>query len=189
VLDRAQAWQAESLRRWGTRLVFLADELYLLAGRALPRAGDYEGYPQLENGIGIARRFIDRLHRLRPPAAIRPARRVTLVTGALAAPLIERLARKLSRVRALDAEVLPIGNHLFGGSVTVAGLLTGADILKAIARADVGDLVLLPGAAVREGVLLDDISVEELSARLGLPVVPVDTPADALQACRYGAGM
>lgn len=183
LLDRAEAWQDGFRRRLGTRLLFAADELYLLAGRAFPRAGEYERYPQLENGIGIARRFIDRMHHLRLPAAVRPQRRATVVTGTLAAPLLARLARKLSGVRGLEVDVAPVQNRLFGPSVTVAGLLSGADIRSALRRIDPGDLVLVPAAAVRDGVFLDDMTVEELSAAVGPPVVAASTPAEALRAC------
>ena len=181
---RADPWRAEFLARLGTRMVFPADELYLLAGRAFPRAGDYEGYPQLENGVGLARQFIDRMRRLRLPAAVRPRHRVTIVTGTAAARLLERLARRLSQVPGLDVEIIPVENRLFGPSVTVAGLLSGADILKTISSRALGDLVLVPGAGVRAGVFLDDMTLDQLSAAVGVPVIAADTPAEALRACQ-----
>jgi len=184
LLDRAEGWRADFLPRIGTRMVFPADELYLLADRCFPRAGDYEGYPQLENGIGLARQFIDRLRRLRLPTAVRPRRRVTIVTGTLAARLLERLARKLSQARGLDVEVVPVDNRLFGPSVTVAGLLSGADILETMGRLTLGDLVLVPGSAVRGGVFLDDVTLNQLSASIGVPVIAAHTPAEALRTCR-----
>ena len=178
VLQQVKGWQRAFLRQLGTRLVFASDELYLLAGEPFPSARHYEGYPQLENGIGLARRFLDQLARLRVPPL--PARSVTLVTGQSARPLAAALAAKLLAGGLSRARVIAVSNRLFGPSVTVAGLLAGRDVLRASRGRSLGDLVLVPGAAVRDELFLDDVPLSELSEKLGVRVEAASTPRQAL---------
>jgi len=182
VLQQIRDWQRAFLRQLGTRLVFASDELYLLAGEPLPSARSYEGYPQLENGIGLARRFLDQLQRLRVPPL--PKRSVTLVTGRSAQPLVEALAEKLQAGGLARVRVVAVPNRLFGPRVTVAGLLAGYDVLLALRSQPLGDLALVPGAAVRDGLFLDDLSLDELSDKLGVRVIAASTPRQALDRIR-----
>lgn len=157
----------------GRGFVYAADELYLRAGLPIPAASSYDGFPQSENGVGIARMWLDACKR-NPlgPGALERGRRLTAVTGELAAPLVEEgIAAKLRRCRGVEAEVLPVRNKRFGRTVSVAGLLTGSDVLHTLRRAGFGDTVCLPPDCVNsDGVTLDDMSLEELAEELGCEV-------------------
>jgi putative radical SAM enzyme (TIGR03279 family) len=190
LVDVVAGWQARFLRELESRFVFLGDEVYLQAGRPLPPAEAYEGFAIAEDGIGLVRRFEDGLTRAqarRPPA--RAGRRVTVVTGALYGP---RLARQLAELRwpGLKARVVAVPNEFFGGSISVAGLLTGQDIQRHLAaQGDLGEAVLIPAVALRdgEGVFLDDLTPGDLARSLGVEVVTVEPePRALLQALRAG---
>jgi len=182
-------WQAEMRARLGTRFVWGGDELYLQAGLPLPAASVYEGFPVAEDGIGLVRRFEDGWARARRRAPVRLAhpRAVTVVTGEMYAPRLRRLLGALE-VEGLGARVVPVANRWFGGSIGVAGLLTGADIQAALARSALGAEVLVPAVALRDGagVFLDDLTPADLSTALGVPVTPVEPTARALLASLLG---
>jgi len=182
-----EAWQGRLLAALGSRFVFVGDEVYLQAGHPLPTAEAYEGFLVAEDGIGLVRRFEDDLAR----AAARPraepsGRRVTVVSGTLYGP---RLAARLASL-VPGARVVSVPNHFFGGTVAVAGLLTGQDIQRELAGAgDLGEAVLVPAVALRdgEGVFLDDLTPADLSRSLGVPVVMVEPSARALSRALRGA--
>lgn len=182
ILDRTDA-KARDLRRLRGAEGFLhcSDEFYLLARREFPPSEAYGGFEQLSNGVGMCRLFIDEV--TQRAAALRRRRprirgRMTLVTGRLGAAFFTRhvlpaVARELP---ALRIEMLPVRNRLFGETVGVSGLLSGADILDAATRRDVrGCLVLPPNSVNHEGLLIDDMRPATIGRRLGLrTVVPRD---------------
>ena len=176
-------WQRELLARLKTRFIWGGDELYLQAGLPIPSSGAYEGFPVVEDGIGLVRRFEDGWSRVRrrAPAHLARPRTVTVVTGELYAPRLERLLAGLA-VRDLTVRMRAVRNHWFGGTVQVAGLLTGADIQRQLAGSALGDAVLVPAVALRDGagVFLDDLTPADLTAALGVPVLPVEPQARAL---------
>jgi putative radical SAM enzyme (TIGR03279 family) len=183
LVDTVAGWQARFLPRLDSRFVFLGDEVYLQAGRPLPAAEDYEGFPIAEDGIGLVRRFEDGVTRAR--SRLRPGgvgRRVTIVSGALYAPRLARLLDGLP-LPGLDARVVAVPNEFFGAGIGVAGLLTGQDIQRHLAaQGELGDAVLVPGVALRdgEGVFLDDLTPADLARALGVPVVAVEPEPHAL---------
>jgi putative radical SAM enzyme (TIGR03279 family) len=169
---------------------FAADELYERAGLPFPRyaGGEYE--PQLANGVGLASDLLDGFESAlgELPEKLDTPRSVTIATGVSAFGLMEKIATELNgRVGGLHAGVLMVKNRLFGESVTVAGLLCGADIAAAAEGRALGDGLLVPRAALRTGedVFLDGMTVAELSERLGTDVaaVPCDGAALAFAAC------
>ncbi len=157
----------------GRGFVYAADELYLKAGLPIPRASAYDGFPQRENGVGIARLWLDGCAR-NPlgPSAFEGSRRLTVVTGTLAAPLLEEgLAVKMRRCGAVECGVVAAPNRTFGESVGVAGLLSGADILAALSRSGLGDVICLPPDCVNsDGVTLDDMTINDLADELDCEV-------------------
>ncbi len=184
ILAQIHGWQEEFLETFGSRLVFGADELYLLSGLRFPGRARYEGFPQLSNGIGCARLFLDRVRRMRSPRLSKLVR-VTLVTGELAAGLVKEMASRLEEGGSVQAEVSVVRNHLLGASVTTAGLLAGRDILRSLRGRETGHLVVVPGTAVREGEgFLDGMSVEELARRVGTTVAPASWPREVGAALR-----
>ena len=195
VVDQVEGWQVELAKRGLKGFVFLADEFYVLAGRKVPAAARYGDFPQVQNGIGLIRLFLDDFRRSKRhwPRTV-AARTVTAVTGTSARSVIEAAAAELaSAVAGLEVDVLPVVNDFFGPSVTVAGLLTGRDIGRALAevgRGRLGDEVLVPGAAVRpeDGRFLDDLTPEDLSAEVGVPVRVVSANGEAFAAAAIGEG-
>jgi putative radical SAM enzyme (TIGR03279 family) len=157
----------------GEGFVYAADEIYLRAGRPIPPASMYDGYPQKENGVGLARIWLDGCRRgPLGSGAFGGAREISVVTGRLAAPLVEEgLAYKLRRTAVGTAHVHAVRNRFFGAGVTVAGLLTGKDILSTLRREGYGEVVCLPPDAVNcDGVTLDDMSPEDFAAELDCEV-------------------
>lgn len=157
VLEQVTAWQARLRKRLGVNLVYLSDEWYLRLGEGVPPAEAYDGLDLTENGVGLVRRFIDRAPRLISHTS------QTLVTGTLFAPLLRSL------VAGPSVEVAPVVNHFFGATVTVAGLLTGRDVIEQLSSRQLGERVLLPPAMFGgpEGQSLDEMTVQEVGEALG----------------------
>ena len=176
-------------REMGKRLVYCADELYLLSGYRIPPKEYYDGFPQLENGIGMARVLLDKWAAgrgmLSDDYSIAGGRRVGLVTGELAAPLVEGLLSQGYGLSPLSVELIPVRNTFFGPSVTVSGLLTGGDIIRTVSRRpDLGMVLLPPNCVNEEGLLLDDLTVDEVAERLQADVrVGTYDLASSLYAC------
>ena len=180
------AWAAprrrQCLKEIGTRFAFPSDEFYLLAERPFPSARTYEGYPQLGNGVGGSRKFLEDFRRWdrRLPASVR-GRRLTVVTGALAVPVLAGVIARLNRIAGLHVRLVPVANTFFGGSVACAGLLTGSDILRTLERdqRQLGEEILIPSVCLKDGedVFLDDIRLGDVGLRLGRPAVRVEATA------------
>jgi putative radical SAM enzyme (TIGR03279 family) len=177
VLDIVHRHGDERLAETGSRTFFAADEFYLKARHPLPDDSFYEDYYQLENGVGmttlLAHEFAQALETT-PPAPTR--RRVTLATGTAAAPLLSDLAAKaMERFPGLTVEVVAIVNHFFGESITVAGLVTGGDLIAQLRGRDLGEELLIPATMLRRDgdVFLDDVTLEAVAEALGVPVTPV----------------
>jgi putative radical SAM enzyme (TIGR03279 family) len=178
IIDQVEAWQKEFLARFGSRLVWAADEMYLLARRNIPRAEEYEDFYQRANGIGEARLFLDEIESeafrrtLSKIAAQAPAStlRVIFGTGAGASGLVARLAERCNKL-GIEARVVVAINRLLGPTVTSAGLIAGADWLTAFEGVPQADLALLPRQALNHaGRFLDNISSREFAKRLGMRV-------------------
>jgi putative radical SAM enzyme (TIGR03279 family) len=174
------AWQSELRPRLGSRFVFLGDEVYLQAGAPLPEAAAYEEFLIAEDGIGLVRRFEDGFVRAARRLRARASARKTVVSGTLYAPRLERL---LATLPGVAARVAAVPNRHFGGSVAVAGLLTGGDIQRHLAAlGDLGDAVVVPAVALRDGdgVFLDDVTPADLSRDVGVPVQVIEPEPRAL---------
>ena len=184
-----EEWQERFLRKLGSRFVFAADELYLRGDVRIPAARAYEGFPVVEDGVGLVRRFNDGFARARRrlPADLPRARAVTVVTGELFAPRLAELLG-LVRVRRLSVRLVPVANEWFGGDIQVAGLLTGRDILARLARQPLGDEVLIPSVTIKDGdgVFLDDLTPADLADSLRVPVTAIEPSPTALLAALCG---
>jgi len=170
------ARQRELLARLDSRFVYLSDEFYLLAGRPFPPAPAYEGFPQLENGVGMSRRFLNETGRLCPRPGWQPRyRSLTLVTGLAARPLAAALAARLGEL-GVAAEVFAVENSLFGPPVTVAGLLPGRDLLAALRTQPLGEAVAIPDSCLAEGRFLDDVELAAVAGAAGRPLLAAAGP-------------
>jgi putative radical SAM enzyme (TIGR03279 family) len=181
VLKQVNRWQRRFRKEIGTRLVFASDELYLRAGLDVPGAATYEGYPQYENGIGIVRSFIDeaRYAARRLPVVTKPIR-AGLITGKSAEPFLRMLADRLNEAPNISVDVYPIVNDFFGRTVTVAGLLTGQDVVLQLKGRDLPDVLFVPRVMLREGSFLDDVKLSDVADALGCEVVSIEPSPRAL---------
>ena len=182
VIRQVDAFASECLEKHGSRLFFCADEFYLSAKQPIPDEDYYEGYPQLENGVGMIRSTLeDFRYELSAAPATDPAakpRTVTIATGVAAEGLMRELARMtMEKYPHLTVRVKTILNDFFGHSVTVSGLLTGQDMLRQLSGEAIGDALLIPSSSLRAGedVFLDDMHLSDLSTALAVPVIPTDS--------------
>lgn len=174
IIAIAEEFGQENLRRFGTRRFFCADELFLRAGLPLPEADYYEGYRQIENGVGMLRSLGDDfLAALDTEELPENPGDFTIATGVAAAPFLRGLLEQAqARFPGLRGRVVAVRNDFFGHTIDVAGLLTGQDLSAQLhAVPDLGR-VLIPIHMLRNGenVFLDDYTVPRLSEELGCPV-------------------
>jgi putative radical SAM enzyme (TIGR03279 family) len=175
LLDTVAPWQTRFRRELGRGFVYPSDEFHIVAGRAIPSAEYYDGFPQTENGVGIVRSFLEdfRKQSRKFPAALETLKRLTLATAELASGFMRTdILPRLRRVKNLDVELEVVPNVLFGRNVTVAGLLSGKCLYSALQGSDRGDLLLLPPDVLNgDGVFLDDRTISWLSEQLKVPVM------------------
>jgi putative radical SAM enzyme (TIGR03279 family) len=173
VLEQLQTLGQRFQRQLGQRFVYPADEWFFLTRTPIPPADFYQDFPQLEDGVGLARRFIDRLREAGESLPIVERvrdRHATVVTGVMAAPLVEaELVQGLLAKHARRIELVVVTNQFLGNGITVAGLLAGEDIARAVAaRGGAGDVLCLPPMCVNgRALFLDDLPLQELAARTG----------------------
>lgn len=171
--DAAEAWGLQFKARFGERFVYAADEIFLLTGRLVPEAFYYDAFPQLENGIGMVRSFLDTWGEAskRLPARTARAMRIGLLTGRLAERILVPLVARLNAIENVQIDLLPVDNDFFGRGITVSGLLTGRDMATRVCDGIERDLVLLPPNCVNgEGLTLDDMTVPQLAEEAGVPL-------------------
>ncbi len=172
VFDRVANWQARLRNRLGVNFVYLSDEWYLRLGEDIPLVDCYDGLNLTENGVGLARKFLNERVEFvtRCDHSGRNSQFATLVTGTLFAPLLRRAMAEFAHV---NVEVVPVVNRFFGETVTVAGLLTGRDVVAQLRERDLGDVVALPPAMFGgpEGQSLDEMWPQEIEQALGQKVI------------------
>ncbi len=198
VIDEAERWQKKLREETGRTFLYLGDEFYFLAGREVPPEEWYDGFPQLDNGIGLTRSFLKDWEETaaegEPSAPSASGEKTAdepvyldVVTGTSVAPIFERLARLAeAETPGLHVRIVPVENDFFGTTVNVSGLLTGRDILAALEKLDGPRTgVLLPERALRAGedIFLDDMTLSAFREALpGVRVEPVEGGADYWQA-------
>ena len=167
-LRQTAAIRSRALREREQHWCYAADELFLIAGRDVPAAGYYDDWSLVENGVGALRTLLDAFEAGKGGLAPIPGvDRVRVVTGASMKPFFEDMAPPASRGIGCPVEVLAVRNRYFGPSVTIAGLLAGADIMGAVGDPRPGDLVLLPGEALGAGrVFIDGVTLAQVEDRL-----------------------
>ena len=186
VIDQVEAWQERMRAEEGRTFIYLGDEFYFLAGREVPPTEMYDGFPQLDNGIGLTRNFIEEWAKAGVAMDEEDDEaRIAVVSGTAVAPVMEQLARELDP-DARRIHVLPVVNEHFGATVNVSGLLTGHDIMQALqSLPHTVDGVLIPASALREGedVFLDDMSLDAMRASFpSVRIEPVATGRDYREA-------
>lgn len=181
VIDLIEKYQRECFARFGVHFVHASDEWYIMAGREVPEAERYDGYLQLENGVGMLRllkdEFLEAMGQCRGNGALQGrAGELSIATGLLAYPYIKKMTEELEReCPSLRIHVYPVKNRFFGESITVSGLLTGKDIIEQLQGKELGERLLLPENVLRSGedVLLDDLTLADLERALQVRIIIV----------------
>lgn len=194
-LDYVESLQPKFLDEFGVRFIYPTDEWYLVTNRPVPQLEAYDGQELHENGLGMVRHFLDEWEEVKKEiddwrlaqanqSPITNLQSLTLVTGALFAPILRETAVQFQTLTGANVTVQEIKNERLGGTITVAGLLMGQDVLEQLKAAGVGDLVLLPRVMFDhpDRIALDDLSPQDVANQLGKPVVLADTMGDVWDA-------
>ncbi len=186
VVEQVTAWQQELYKKYGTRIVYLADEFYIMAQMELPSCEEYEDFPQIENGVGLMSLLLEGFYEhIRNNGEmldfhmkqIRGVRELTIATGVCPYNYIKQMAQFLEkRYNNLKIAVVPIKNNFFGENVTVTGLITGCDLVSQLTDKQLGDEILISKSMLRSGeeLFLDDYTVDMVSQKLKKRVVIAD---------------
>ncbi len=182
-IDQVTAFGDLCVRKYGTRIFFCGDELYLKAGRDLPPDEFYEEYTQLENGIGMLRLLETEFRSALKLADDPGARRCSVACGTAAAPLMQKLSVLVrEQFPGIEVMVYPITNDFFGPQITVSGLITGRDLISQLQGKDLGEQLLISQNMLRreERDFLDDVTLSDAEEALHIPVLPVESDGFAL---------
>ncbi|PLX95870.1 MAG: DUF512 domain-containing protein [Desulfuromonas sp.] len=176
VIGQIAQVQQQCLHDFGSRFVFAADEFYLQAGQPIPSGDFYEDFAQIENGVGLVALFRQDAGEVLSQAGTYPGFRAGIVTGESAARELQEFVGEFNRLTESALEIYVIRNHFFGGGVTVAGLLTGTDIVQQLKGQSLPPVLLIPDVVCREGedILLDDMTLETLAITLDVEVAKID---------------
>ncbi|RPJ41274.1 MAG: DUF512 domain-containing protein, partial [Candidatus Latescibacterota bacterium] len=194
LVERIESHQTELLPRLGTRFVFAADELYLEAGLPIPPSKAYEEFGMLEDGIGMVRRFEDRLRnalrRKRPDPPMAPALpSLAVVSGTLFSPVLGPILDRIGEATGAELVLVPVENRYLGKAINVAGLLAGRDVARTLREAGRTGAAAIPAEMVSRanGLLLDDYTPERVQSESGVAELHVvDGPEDLLRLVREG---
>ncbi len=193
-LEIIEKWQERLYASHGTHFIHASDEFYILAERKLPETERYDGFPQLENGVGMLRLLDDEVDQALAYIAEEfegeaEPEKISIATGLLAAPYVTAQAEKImAQYPEIKIQVFPIRNEFFGEMITVAGLITGQDIKKQLSGKALGDRLLLPICMFRSGeeVFLDDVTRQDVQNALQVPVDIVKSSGQDLVAAVLG---
>lgn len=173
-----EALQERFLEESGRRFAYLSDEFYIRAELDMPFVENYDGFIQLENGVGLVRKLDAEIQMVLndlEPEAIKP-KEITIATGKLAEPFIKKMANRIMQaVKGVEIEVIGVENNFFGPLITVAGLVTGQDLMAQLKGKIKGDTLLIPKVMLKsdEPIFLDDYTVEQIEAELSVRVLDV----------------
>ena len=181
VIDHVRKLQNSYITKFGTRLVFLLYEFFVMGKLKRPLKDEYEGFIQLENGVGLMTKFEEEIKEelVHYPVIFKKPRKISIATGKSAFKFMNEISRTVeSVIKNLTIEVNEIKNEFFGETITVAGLITGSDIIKQLEGKDIGDFLIIPESMMRSGeeIFLDDVTPKDVERALNtkLIITPVD---------------
>lgn len=173
------ARQKEYITGFKHPFIFASDEFYLLAGEPIPGADKYDGFPQIENGVGLTRLFLDEWTEAESGLPREAAKQnIVLATGVLGGKILKPVAARLNKIAGLQVGVKIIENDYFGRQVTATGLVTGTDVLSQTAPGETDGLLVFPAVMLKkdEAVFLDNVSLADAAERMKAAVVVVSGP-------------
>lgn len=164
VLKQINKWQQTAKDKYGQNIIYTADEFYLLSGVNIPDAKNYNGFPQMENGIGLTRLLWDELDNLDLSETLYKKRSIAIITSVLGEKAMLPVCKKLNLINKLNVKLIKVNNNFFGSDVTVTGLLTGSDIIKTLKEeTDLPVSIILPSIMLNDdGFFLDNLKVIDL---------------------------
>ena len=181
--------QKEYMSSFNYPFIFAADEFYLMSGVPVPPSKRYADFPQTENGVGLVRLFLDEWERVRNklPSEL-PPKKLTLATGVLGEMVLRPVVARLNTIKGLEVRLKAVKNKFFGERVTVAGLVTGKDLIDQIVSDGIGDYLVIPSVMMKkeEAVFLDDITLEDISGCLKTRVAAVEGPGQLVDVILNG---
>jgi putative radical SAM enzyme (TIGR03279 family) len=188
VIIQVQQLQKKFRSQFGSNFVWLADEWFLIAGLDVPEEKHYEDYPQIGNGVGSIRLFIKEFQATATkmlPTKLEKPRCLTWVVGNAVEKAFQPLVNQLNAVQDLRVNLVALRSEYWGQEITVTGLLTGQDLLAGLTGKDLGDGILLPSLMLKhdDTKFLDDMTIEELSARLQVKIYPVGSVEESIERC------
>ena len=187
LIEQVERWQKIMMERHGIHFIHASDEWYILAGKKLPEETRYDGYLQLENGVGMMRLLETEVkERLAGLEGDNREFTASVATGKLAAPFIQQYMKLIQeKFPNIKVNVYTIRNDFFGERITVSGLITGADLREQLKDRELGEKILIPCNMLRSGedVFLDDLTVDDIREALGTELVVVDEPGADLVDC------
>lgn len=187
LIEQVERWQKIMMERHGIHFIHASDEWYILAGKKLPEETRYDGYLQLENGVGMMRLLETEVkERLAGLEGDNREFTASVATGKLAAPFIQQYVKLIQeKFPNIKVNVYTIRNDFFGERITVSGLITGADLREQLKDKELGEKILIPCNMLRSGedVFLDDLTVDDIREALGTELVVVDEPGADLVDC------
>ena len=193
VVKTMERWGEYFCKEYGTRTAYASDEFYILAGKDFPPYEFYEDFAQLENGVGMMTLMQHDFAQALKEAQLEQspaAHRCTIATGQLAYPMMQDFAERVQQAfPQVQVQVKKIRNDFWGPTITVAGLITGQDLLAQLEGLDLGSELLIPANMLRheQDRFLDDLTLEQVQETLGVPVLPVENDAFELLARMLGS--
>jgi putative radical SAM enzyme (TIGR03279 family) len=185
-IETVESFRKRFLKKYGDPLVYCSDEMYIKADRPFPPLKEYGGLPQIENGVGMVPLFVNQTKKAKMPKSGSSSKKFITYTGTSFYPFLKKFVDRLSEKENIDIKLLQVENRFFGTSVTVAGLLTGRDVVKALHdNIDSYQVLLVPDAGLKEDedIFLDDVSLKDVEEATGLkPVRTVATPQGLIDA-------
>lgn len=197
-IEIVEKYQQQLKKKYHTRMVYVADELYLKAGKEIPDYKAYEDFNQLENGVGMLALFEHewksamqklekKMHTKKHQQYLMNKKQITVVTGKITEAFVKHKVQLLQeKLPSMQVEVVGIENYYFGHNITVTGLVTGTDIITCLLQKkeegmELGDYLIIPSVMLKEDepIFLDDCRLEEVQKQLQIPVVVSDTSAQA----------
>lgn len=187
VIEQVEKFQRQLRADCGKTFIYLGDEFYFLAEVDMPPVEYYDDFPQIENGIGMTRNFIEEFNSLQASNSKFQAK-IDVVCGTSIAKVLKNLAAEEMKINPkLDVRILPVTNNFFGASVNVSGLLTGGDIIDTLKKFErPRDKILIPATAIRfgENVFLDDVTLDDMQKKFPAPIVPISNGGEFKLALR-----